>query len=72
MYWGSGTLVIEVSLNRRGLERPGTEGNTPVGEKADGEESIPSTTGHVKPRGNLGGPPPKAKYFLATDSEPVP
>ena len=61
-----------MSLNRRGLERPGTEGNTPVDEKANGSESIPSTTGHVKPRGNPGGPPPKAKYYLATDSELVP
>jgi hypothetical protein len=33
---------------------------------------FPSTTGHVKPRGNLGGPPSKAKYYLTTDSEPVP
>jgi hypothetical protein len=35
-------------------------------------EGILSTAGHVKPRGKLGGPPPKAKYFLATDSEQVP
>ena len=32
----------------------------------------PSTTEHMKFRGNPGGPPPKAKYSLATDSEPVP
>ena len=32
----------------------------------------PSTVGHVKPRGNLGGPPSKAKYSLVTDSERVP
>ena len=31
-----------------------------------------STAGHVKPRGNLGGPSSKAKYSLPTDSEPVP
>ena len=35
-------------------------------------DEIPSTAGHVKPRGNQGGPPPKAKYYLATDSEQVP
>ena len=29
---------------------------------------IQSTTGHVKPCGKLGGPPPKAKYYLVTDS----
>jgi hypothetical protein len=32
----------------------------------------PSTAGHEEPCGNLGGPSPKAKYSLATDSEPVP
>ena len=31
-----------------------------------------STTGHVKPCGNLGGPSPKAKYYSVTDSEQVP
>ena len=28
-----------------------------------------STTGHVKPGGNKGGPPSKAKHSLVTDSE---
>ena len=28
-----------------------------------------SSTGHVKSCVNLGGPPSKAKYYLATDSE---
>ena len=32
---------------------------------------FPSNAGHVKSRVNLGGPPPKAKYSLATDSAPV-
>ena len=31
--------------------------------------STPSRSGHVKPGLNLGGPSPKAKYSLATDSE---
>jgi hypothetical protein len=31
-----------------------------------------STAGHVKPGRNLRGPPRKAKYSLATDSELVP
>ena len=31
-----------------------------------------STAGHVKPCRNLGGPPSKAKYEVATDSEQVP
>ena len=32
----------------------------------------PSTAEHEKFCGNLGGPSPKAKYYLTTDSEPVP
>ena len=32
----------------------------------------PSTTGFGESCGNLGGPPPKAKYYPATDSGPVP
>ena len=34
--------------------------------------SILSRTGHVKPCLNLGGPPSKSKYYLLTDSVPVP
>jgi hypothetical protein len=33
---------------------------------------IPSSAEHVKFGVNLGGPPPKAKNYLATDSELVP
>ena len=29
---------------------------------------IQSTTRHVEPCGKSGGPPPKAKYYLVTDS----
>ncbi len=42
-----------------------------VGE-SDIDYSIQSTTRHVKPCGKQGGPPPKAKYYLMTDSEAVP
>jgi hypothetical protein len=38
------------------------EGDSPVIERAQTLESIPSTTGHEKPVGNPGGPPSKAKY----------
>ena len=31
-----------------------------------------STAGHEKSRGKQGGPSPKAKYYIATDSELVP
>lgn len=34
-------------------------------------EDFPSNAGHVEPGMNPGGPPPKAKYYLATDSETV-
>ena len=63
-------MVLKVS-SRRGLERPIIEGNDPVDERNDQPSRIPSTAGHEKPRGNPGGPPPKAKYSLATDSELV-
>ena len=55
------------------LERSTKEGDSPVTEK--GEVSVfiyLSTMGHVEPCGNLGGPPSKAKYKPATDSEQVP
>jgi hypothetical protein len=35
-------------------------------------DRYPSTAGHVKSCGNLGGPPPKAKYSPTTDSGQVP
>ena len=34
-------------------------------------EMFPSSAGHVEPGVNLGGPPPKAKYYLTTDSVKV-
>ena len=55
------------------LERPTVEGESPVG----GTESPPlcllfqSSTDLVELRVKLGGPPSKAKYSLATDSEKV-
>lgn len=59
---GCGTLARVGVFSRSGLESPGTEGKTPVGEKDKDPERIPSTAGHVEPRGNQGGPPSKAKY----------
>ena len=59
-------------VSRRGLERPGKGGNTPVDENRAQPSGILSTAGHVEPRGNPEGPPSKAKYSLATDSGPVP
>ena len=54
------------------LEWPTKEGASPVYEIQSAPDEFLSTTGHEKPRGNLGGPPSKAKYSLATDSEQVP
>ena len=59
--------------SRRLLERAAIEGESPVSKRlGDSLAALPSTTGHEKPCGNPGGPSPKAKYYSATDSEPVP
>ena len=49
-----------------------TEGESPVPETEERRERYLSTAGHVKPRGNPGGPSSKAKYSPMTDSELVP
>ena len=54
------------------LERLTIDSDSLVNEIEKTSEKHPSTTGHVKSCGNLGGPSPKAKYSLATDSELVP
>lgn len=54
------------------LERPARVSDSLVVEIRCSPRPTLSTAGHVKPCGKLGGPPPKAKYYLATDSEPVP
>jgi hypothetical protein len=54
------------------LESRAIEGDSPVPETESTPRKHPSTAGHEKPCGNLGGPPSKAKYYLATDSELVP
>ena len=57
---------------RSGLERPGIEGKSPVAETQRMPRGILSTAGHVESRRNQRGPSRKAKYYLVTDSEPVP
>ena len=69
-----GPAIVQ-SQNRAGAERPGTAGGTGLGPRtrtARTASRCPSTAGHVEPGGKQGGPPPKAKYSLATDSEQVP
>ena len=51
------------------MERPATDGDSPVGESEWSPEGYLSKSGHVKPRLNLQGPSCKAKYSLTTDSE---
>ena len=65
--------VTNSGANRTCLERQAIGGNSPVGESALSSYAVfPSSTGHVKSRVNLRGPPRKAKYYLATDSGLVP
>ena len=52
------------------LERTTTEGESPVDE-SETNEVRKSTIEHEKFGGNIGGPPPKAKYYHVTDSEQV-
>jgi hypothetical protein len=51
------------------LESAAIVGDSPVQEAP---KDILSRAGHVKSCLKIGGPPPKAKYSLLTDSEPVP
>ena len=53
------------------MGRPAAEGESPVVERNVPFVAIPSNTRHVKPGVNPVGPPTKAKYYLATDNEPV-
>ena len=65
--------VTNSSDSRTVLERPAIAGDSPVYEiRANFLKQFLSTTGHVKPCGNLGGPSSKAKYYSETDSERVP
>ena len=54
------------------MESRSTEGERPVTENSTPPRDFLSNAIHVKLRMNLRGPPRKAKYSLATDSEQVP
>jgi hypothetical protein len=54
------------------MESRGIEGETPVTEIRRGPRVFLSNAAHVKRCMNLRRPRRKAKYSLATDSEPVP
>ena len=51
------------------LEKSSKESERLVGEDINILISLTSTTRHEKPGGKMGGPPPKAKYYLVTDRE---
>jgi len=75
-YWepyGSPGKLQSCLLDEVGWISRAIEGDSPVVERsATFLYLFPSNAGHVEPRMNLGGPSPKAKYYLVTDSEPVP
>ena len=62
---GSAKLWLWAELDGK----PGYMGDSPVCETW---VDVLSRAGHVKSCLNIGGPPSKAKYYLLTDSEPVP
>ena len=62
--------IVEDQWNA--LESAAVVGDSPVHENLKQPSMFLSRTGHEKPCLNLGGPPSKAKYVSATDSEPVP
>ena len=68
-----GTGQWSIGRKQNGLERPAIAGESPVDENALARwVEVLSTAGPEKPRGNPGRPLSKAKYYLMTDSAPVP
>ena len=58
----------QTSCQLNHLERWAREGDSPVSEDDEGEAEIQSTTEHEEFCGKQGGPPSKAKDYMATDS----
>ena len=69
---GYRTAIFRHKTNWKPLERGIIEGDNPVQVFFMFDSSILSSAGHEKSCRNPGGPSPKAKYYLATDSELVP
>ena len=62
--------VKKTRLVERHWKVPAVEGESPVREnRSSPVHDHPSIIGHVEPGVNQGGPPPKAKYSMATNSE---
>lgn len=71
-YYGMGLRTYHKAFrdfNRILLERRPKGCDRHVGEKVKERDMIQSTTRHEKSGGKQGGPSPKAKYYLVTDSE---
>ena len=66
-----GRGVTKAFFSRILLESGTVEGESPVGERKGSPGTLPSSAGLVESGVNSGGPPPKAKHFLATDSGTV-
>src|SRR5262249_35612025 len=66
LQWGR---VIKPIPSGSALERATTAGDSPVRGRGWSRDRHLSRAGHVKAGSNPGGPSPKAKYSLATDSE---
>ena len=66
--WGYGLQYTTDADNGMVLGKPAREGESPVSENQVRMSRIQSTARLVEPCGKSGGPPPKAKYSLVTDS----
>ena len=66
--WGYGLQEVTGEDSGMVLGKPAREGESPVYEIRTRTSRIQSTARHVEPCGKSGGPPPKAKYSLVTDS----
>ena len=69
---GSGTSTWQAEGQRNDLEKSAIDRESRVRESLKPPRGIPSNAVQVELCVNLSGPPDKAKYSLATDSEPVP
>ena len=65
---GLWTATCEPYVRRMVLGKPAKESESLVFENRLVASRIRSTTRHEKPCRKSGGPPPKAKYYLVTDS----
>ena len=70
--YGCAEKLQSPTLAELTLESAATAGESPLSENVRiFSGRLPSKAGHVIARLNSGGPSPKAKYYLATDSERV-